>query len=55
MNATLKKIIGGFALGLVILIVLAAVISAVVDQFRDGGKSESIEPQGQPAPTIAEP
>lgn len=55
MNEKQKRIIGGVALSLVILIVLAAVISAVVDQFRHGGKRESIHPQEQPAPTIAEP
>ena len=55
MNERQKKIIGGIALGLVILIVLVAVISAVIDSWRGEGPREFSEPPGRPERTIAEP
>ena len=55
MNEQHKKIIGGVALSLVILIVLVAVISAVIDSWRGAGPSEFSEPPERPVPAIAEP
>lgn len=54
MNATQKKIIGGVALGLVVLIVLAATVSAIVDSWSGDDIREFSEP-GLPERTIADP
>lgn len=54
MNEMQKKIVAGAALGLVIFIALAAVVSAVIDSWRGDDQREFTEP-GLPQRTIPDP
>lgn len=55
MNEKQKRIIGAMALGLVILIVLVAVVSAIIDQLSDDARREFAEPPELPERATAEP